>query len=164
MLNFYARVSGEVESDSGNSTLIYFLRSFKKIRIKCYLYYLNEKIAHTKIKNPRTHMIFFSSILDLKLLRFRFALRLPFLELKPPVIWLILLQSLICGTNCTRCFFCPIDNIALPKHSEQLLGTYGNLLNLKKHEIFDLKKTSYRRRKKERRKKNKAVFRFASND
>ena len=27
-----------------------------------------------------------------------------------------------------------------PKHSEQLLGTYGNLLNLKKHEIFDLKK------------------------
>ena len=74
---------------------------------------LNEKIAHTKIKNPRTHMIFFSSILDLKLLRFRFALRLPFLELKPPVIWLILLQSLICGTNCTRCFFCPIDNIAL---------------------------------------------------
>ena len=40
-----------------------------------------------------------------------------------------------------------------PKHSEQLLGTYGNLLNLKKHEIFDLKKTSYRRRKKERRTK-----------
>ena len=72
--------------------------------------YLNEKIAHTKIKNPRTHMIFFSSILDLELLRFRFALRLPFLELKPPVIWLILLQSLICGTNCTRCFFGPIDN------------------------------------------------------
>ena len=29
-----------------------------------------------------------------------------------------------------------------PKHSEQLLGTYGNLLNLKKHEIFDFKKTS----------------------
>ena len=27
-----------------------------------------------------------------------------------------------------------------PKHPEQLLGTYGNLLNLKKHEIFDLKK------------------------
>ena len=105
MLNFYARVSGEVESDSGNSTLIYF-RAFKKIRIKCYLYYLNEKIAHTKIKNPRTHMIFFSSILDLELLRFRFALRLPFLELKPPVIWFILLQSLICGINCTRCFFC----------------------------------------------------------
>ena len=47
-----------------------------------------------------------------------------------------------------------------PKHSEQLLGTYGNLLNLKKHEIFDFKKTSYGRR----RKKNKAVFRFASND
>ena len=39
-------------------------------------------------------------------------------------------------------------------HSEQLLGTYGNLLNLKKHEIFDFKKTSYgRRRKKERRTK-----------
>ena len=32
---------------------------------------------------------------------------------------------------------------ARPKHSEQLLGTYGNPLNLKKHEIFDLKKTSY---------------------
>ena len=40
-----------------------------------------------------------------------------------------------------------------PKHSEQLLGTYGNLLNLKKHEIFDFKKTSYGRRKKERRTK-----------
>ena len=51
-----------------------------------------------------------------------------------------------------------------PKHSEQLLGTYGNLLNTKKHEIFDFKKTSYGRRKKERRMKNKAVFRFASND
>ena len=50
----------------------------------------------------------------------------------------------------------------MPKHSEQLLGTYGNILNLKKHQIFDLKKTSYG--KKERRKKNKAVFRFASND
>ena len=37
------------------------------------------------------------------------------------------------------------------KHSEQLLGTYGNLLNLKQHEIFDLKKTSYG--KKERRTK-----------
>ena len=35
-----------------------------------------------------------------------------------------------------------------PKHSEQLLGTYGNLLNLKKREIFDFKKTSYRRKKK----------------
>ena len=34
-----------------------------------------------------------------------------------------------------------------PKHSEQLLGTYGNLLNFKKHEIFDLKKTSYGRRR-----------------
>ena len=56
-------------------------------------------------------MIFFSSILDLELLRFRFALRLPFLELKPPVIWLILLQSLICGTNWTRRFFCLFDNI-----------------------------------------------------
>ena len=56
-------------------------------------------------------MIFFSSILDLELLRFRFALRLPFLELNPPVIWLILLQSLICGTNCTRRFFCLYDNI-----------------------------------------------------
>ena len=34
------------------------------------------------------------------------------------------------------------------------MGTYGNLLNLKKHEIFDFKKTSYgRRRKKERRTK-----------
>ena len=44
--------------------------------------------------------------------------------------------------------------IFTPKHSEQLLGTYGNLLNLKKHEIFDFKKTSYgriRRRKKEER-------------
>ena len=43
---------------------------------------------------------------------------------------------------------------SLPKHSEQLLGTYGKLLNLKKHEIFDFKKTSYgriRRRKKEER-------------
>ena len=35
-----------------------------------------------------------------------------------------------------------------------------NLKNLKKHEIFDFKKMSYGRR----RKKNKAVFRFASND
>ena len=48
----------------------------------------------------------------------------------------------------------------MPKHSEQILGTYGNLLNLKKHEIFDLKKTSYGKKKK----KKKAVFRFASND
>ena len=48
-----------------------------------------------------------------------------------------------------------------PKHPEQLLGTYGNLLNLKKHEIFDLKKNVLW---KEERKKNKAVFRFASND
>ena len=38
-----------------------------------------------------------------------------------------------------------------PKHSEQLLGTYGNLLNLKKHEIFDFKKPL--RQKKERRTK-----------
>ena len=38
--------------------------------------------------------------------------------------------------------------LSTPKHSEQLLGTYGNLLNLKKHEIFDFKKTSYRRKKK----------------
>ena len=30
---------------------------------------------------------------------------------------------------------------SMPKHSEQLLGTYGNLLNLKKHEIFDFKKS-----------------------
>ena len=48
----------------------------------------------------------------------------------------------------------------MPKHaqacpstlnSEQLLGTYGNLLNLKKHEIFDLKKrlTEEERRKEE---------------
>ena len=36
------------------------------------------------------------------------------------------------------------------KHCEQLLGTYGNLLNLKKREIFDFKKTSYRRRKKKK--------------
>ena len=49
-------------------------------------------------------------------------------------------------------------NPSTPEHAEQLLGTYGNLLNLKKHEIFDFKKTSYRR------KKNKEVFRFASND
>ena len=50
----------------------------------------------------------------------------------------------------------------MPKHaqacpstlnSEQLLGTYGNLLNLKKHEIFDFKKMSYRRKKEERRTK-----------
>ena len=33
---------------------------------------------------------------------------------------------------------------SMPKHSEQLLGTYGNLLNLKKHEILHFKKTSYR--------------------
>jgi len=52
--------------------------------------------------------------------------------------------------------------IFTPKHSEQLLGTYGNLLNLKKHKIYDFKKTSYGRRR--RRKKNKAVFRFASNN
>ena len=41
-----------------------------------------------------------------------------------------------------------------PKHSEQLLGTYGNLLNLKKHEIFDFKKTSYGRKKERRRKQS----------
>ena len=35
-----------------------------------------------------------------------------------------------------------------PKHSEQLLGAYGNLLNLKRHEIFDFKKTSYEERRK----------------
>ena len=74
-------------------------------------------------------MIFFSSILDLEILRFRFALRLPFLELKPPVIWFILLQSLICGTNCTRCFFCPIDTIAL------FLSTIMHNLNYKVGEI-----------------------------
>ena len=34
---------------------------------------------------------------------------------------------------------------ARPKHSEQLLGTYGNPLNLKKHEIFDLKKNVLRK-------------------
>ena len=28
----------------------------------------------------------------------------------------------------------------MPRHSEQLLGTYGNLLNLKKHKILDFKK------------------------
>ena len=50
--------------------------------------------------------------------------------------------------------------LSTPKHSEQLLGTYGNLLNLKKHEIFDFKKCLTE----ERRKKNKAVFRFASNN
>ena len=41
-----------------------------------------------------------------------------------------------------------------PKHSEQLLGIYGNLLNLKKHEIFDFKKTSYGRKKERRRKQS----------
>ena len=41
-----------------------------------------------------------------------------------------------------------------PKHSGQLLGTYGNLLNLKKHEIFDFKKTSYKRKKERRRKQS----------
>jgi len=41
----------------------------------------------------------------------------------------------------------------MPKHSEQLLGTYGNLLNFKKHEIFDLKKNLLRKKKKERRTK-----------
>ena len=40
-----------------------------------------------------------------------------------------------------------------PSTSKQLLGTYGNLLNLRKHEIFHLKKTSYGRKKKERRTK-----------
>ena len=40
-----------------------------------------------------------------------------------------------------------------PEHPEQLLGTYGNLLNLKKHEIFDFKKTSYRKKEEERRTK-----------
>ena len=42
----------------------------------------------------------------------------------------------------------------MPKHSEQLLGTYDNLLNLKKHEIFDFKKTSYERKKERRRKQS----------
>ena len=44
----------------------------------------------------------------------------------------------------------------MPKHSEQLLGTYGNLLNTKKHEIFDFKKkrlTEEERKKEERRTK-----------
>ena len=44
---------------------------------------------------------------------------------------------------------------SMPKHSEQLLGTYGNLLNLKKHEIFDFKKTSYGRKKKEEERRTK---------
>ena len=44
--------------------------------------------------------------------------------------------------------------IFTPKHSEQLLGTYGNLLNLKKHEIFDFKKTSYGKKKERRTKQS----------
>ena len=44
-----------------------------------------------------------------------------------------------------------------PKHSEQLLGTYGNLLNLKKHEIFDLKKTSYGKKEEEDRRRKKDI-------
>ena len=43
-----------------------------------------------------------------------------------------------------------------PKHSEQLLGTYGNLLNLKKHEIFDFKKMSYRRRRRRTKKEEQS--------
>ena len=42
---------------------------------------------------------------------------------------------------------------------EQLLGTYRNLLNLKKQKIFDFKKTSLGKKK-----KKKSVFRFAPND
>ena len=38
---------------------------------------------------------------------------------------------------------------ARPSTPKQLLGTYENLLNLKEHEIFDLKKKSYKRRKEE---------------
>ena len=44
-----------------------------------------------------------------------------------------------------------------PKHPEQLLGTYGNLLNLKKHEIFDFKKTSYGKKKKEERRTKQSL-------
>ena len=42
------------------------------------------------------------------------------------------------------------QNIAssTPKYSEQLLGTHRNLLNFKKQEIFDFKKTSYGKKKK----------------
>jgi len=39
----------------------------------------------------------------------------------------------------------------MPNHSEQLLGTYRNLVNLDKQETFDFHKKSHR--KKERRKK-----------
>ena len=37
------------------------------------------------------------------------------------------------------------------------MGTYGNLLNLKKHEIFNLKKTSYRRKKEEERRTKQSL-------
>ena len=47
------------------------------------------------------------------------------------------------ASNVTR-NVCP----SMPKHSEQLLGTYGNLLNLKKHEIFNFKKRLMEERKK----------------
>ena len=53
---------------------------------------------------------------------------------------------------------------ARPSTPKQLFGTYENLLNLKEHEIFDFKKRLTEERRRRRTKKNKAVFRFASND
>ena len=48
-------------------------------------------------------------------------------------------------------------------HAEPIRTTLWNLLNLKKHEIFDFKKNLMEERKKKR-KKNKVGFRFASNN
>ena len=44
-----------------------------------------------------------------------------------------------------------------PKYSEQLLETYGNLLNLKKHEIFHFKKTSYGKKEEEERRTKQSL-------